>query len=63
MMNQEQADEAFGKVIYTSDNYEVRAKEKADGLHVYSLRRDAEGTRIPYGFVLGSNSLWHEVLK
>lgn len=62
-MTREQADEQLGKVVYESDDYQLRAIEKEDGLHVYSLGKNKDGTYLPLGFILGSNSMWHERRK
>jgi hypothetical protein len=51
------ATEMFGPIIYQDDYCYVRAKRKADGLHVYVHQRIDGAEFTPRGYMLGSNAL------
>ena len=58
-MTEEDILKTFGKLVYESEKYEVHAIEKENGLHVYSFRKNKDGTELPHGFILGGNSMHH----
>ena len=56
--NYEDAAKAFGEIVYSHEDYEVRAITKANGLHVFVFRRTVDGTMLPHGFFQGHNHLF-----
>ena len=63
-MTQERAAAVFGSIVFTTDEFELRALVDKDGLHAYAFRKNAAGvTLFPLGFMRGSNSLLLERVK
>lgn len=58
MTNYEQAAAMFGEPCYITDDYEVRAIEKDDGMHVFVFRVLDGKTQLPLGFFGGHNHLF-----
>ena len=58
MTRYEEAAKMFGDICFSVDDYEVRAIEKDDGMHVFVFRRVDGITQLPLAFIMGHNVLF-----
>lgn len=56
--NYEQAAKMFGEACFITDDYEVRAIQRDDGMHVFVFRVQEGVTQLPHGFFGGHNHLF-----